>query len=256
MRFESKRRRRRREAIARPFSAEWRRILSVYWTAWHSLTLDERSRLEELVKVFIADKRWEAASGFRLTDEMRVLIAAQACLLVLELDADYYRGVGSIIVHPSTVVLTEPRATDTSGILAGGPFPVQGQAQYGGPVVIAWDVARHEARNPELGNNVVFHEFAHKLDMLDGTVDGMPPLPNEVRRQRWIDVFTREYTSLKAETAGPLIRDYGAVNPGEFFAVATEIFFCKPVEMHDEKPDLYNELANFYGQDPAARMRA
>lgn len=251
--FESRRHRRRREAISGPFPAEWRRILSVFWAGWHSLTLDERGRLEELVKVFVADKRWEAASGFRLTDEMCVLIAAQACLLVLELDIDYFRGVGSIIVHPTTVVLTGPRATNTSGVLSAGPFPVQGQAQYEGPVVIAWDAVRLEAGHPEFGNNVVFHEFAHKLDMLDGTVDGMPPLPDADSRQRWIEVCTREYLSLHAETAGPLIREYGAVNPGEFFAVATEVFFCRPVELRAEKPDLYAVLADFYRQDPATR---
>jgi Mlc titration factor MtfA (ptsG expression regulator) len=226
----------------------------MYWTAWHSLTLDERSRLEALTQVFVAEKRWEAARGFRLTDDMRVLIAAQACLLVLELDLGYYRGVGSIIVHPSTVVMHGPRSTDTSGIFTSGPFPIEGQAQYGGPIIISWDAARLEARNPELGNNVVFHEFAHKIDMLDGTIDGTPPLPDARSRQRWIDVCTREYESVQAETAGPLIREYGAVNPGEFFAVATEVFFCRPTAMREEKPELYSVLADFYRQNPAARF--
>ncbi len=251
--FESSRRRRVREAIEGPFPAEWRRILAMYWATWHSLNLDERNRLEELIKTFVALKRWEAARGFRLTDDMRVLVAAQACLLILELDGDYYRGVGSIIVHPTTVVLTGPRFTDTSGVLSSGPFPIQGQAQYEGPVVVSWDAVRFEARHPELGNNVVFHEFAHKLDMLDGTVDGMPPLADTHIRRQWIDVCSREYAALQAETAGPLIRDYGAVNPGEFFAVTTEVFFCRPVALRDEKPELYRVLAGFYRQDPAGR---
>jgi hypothetical protein len=224
------------------------------WASWHSLSLNERERLEDLIKVFIADKRWEAARGFRLTDEVRVLIAAQACLLILELDYDYYRGVGSIIVHPSTVVLQGQRSTQTMGVVSNGPFPIQGQAQYEGPVIISWDTARLEARYPGGGDNVVFHEFAHKLDMLDGTVDGMPPLPDAAARQRWIDVCTREYQALQVDAAGPLIRDYGAVNPGEFFAVATEVFFCRPVAMRDEKPDLYQVLSDFYHQDPAARL--
>ncbi|CAB4859394.1 unannotated protein [freshwater metagenome] len=254
MRFETRRKRRRREALDRPFPAEWRRILAERWSLWHSFRVDERDRLEAMTKVFIADKRWEAANGFRLTDEMRVLIAAQACLLVLNLDVDYYRGVGSIIVHPTTVVLSGPRATDTSGIVSSGAFPVQGQAQYDGPVTIAWDAVSFEARHPGRSGNVVLHEFAHKLDMLDGTVDGTPPLVDAQSRQRWIQVCTSEYEALQAGTAGSLIRDYGTVNPGEFFAVATEVFFCQPLEMRAEKPDLYGVLAGFYRQDPASRM--
>ncbi len=254
MRFESRRHRRLREASEQPFPSDWRRILAARWFGWHLLTLSDRDRLETLVKRFVADKRWEAANGFSLTDEMRVLIAAQACLLVLELDYDHFRGVGSIIVHPTTVVLQGQRSTDTTGIVSTGPFPVQGQAQYGGPVTISWDVASYEARHPGLASNVVFHEFAHKLDMLDGTVDGTPPLPDQAARRRWIDVFTREYESLQAGTAGDLIRDYGTVNPGEFFAVATEVFFCRPLALRDEKPELYEAMADFYRQNPASRM--
>lgn len=254
MRFESKRQRQYRQATERPFPAEWRRILAMSWAGWHSLTLDERSRLEPMIQEFVASKRWEAAQGFQLVEEMIVLIAAQACLLVLELPADYYRGVGTIIVHPTTMVIDGPRVTDNSGVFQSGPFPIQGQAQYEGPVVVAWDAVRREARYPEYGNNVVFHEFAHKLDMLDGTVDGMPPLPDSASRKQWIDVCTREYEALKDETSGPLIREYGAVNPGEFFAVVSEIFFCRPVEMRAEKPELYAVLAGFYRQNPALRV--
>lgn len=244
---------RRRRAAAAPFPDEWRALLAAHWAVWHRLDADERHRLEDLVKVFVVDKRWEAARGFDLTDDIKALIAAQACLLILELDHDYYDGVGSIIVHPTTIVLQGTRTTSTPGVLTDAPFPILGQAQHRGPVVIAWDAASQNARHPERGHNVVFHEFAHKLDMLDGTVDGTPPLLDQATRDRWIAVCTREYQLLRAGEGGPLLVSYAGVNPGEFFAVATEVFFSQPDELRHEKPDLYDVLSGFYRQDPAGR---
>lgn len=250
------RRRKRREARESEFPAEWRQYLAAGWAAWHSLSRDERERLEGLVKVFVADKRWEAARGFALTDEIRVVIAAQACLLILELDLDYYRGVGSIIVHPRAMVQRGQHATETPGVMSSDPFTLAGQAHYGGPVIITWDAARFEARHPDGGYNVVLHEFAHKLDMLDGVVDGTPPLADAESRQRWIAVCTAEFAALTDGTdgtGGSLIRQYGAVSAGEFFAVATETFFCRPIELRAEKPELYRVLSEFFRQDPALR---
>jgi MtfA peptidase len=255
MRFESRRQRRRREAVEQPFPEAWRRLLNSRWPLWNSLSSAERDRLEELIKVFLAEKRFESAKGFEVTDSMRVLIAAQACLLVLELGLEYYEGVGSILVHRSTVVLRGQRATGTAGLVSSDPLPIDGQAQYRGPVLIAWDAASYDGRHPSRGLNVVFHEFAHKLDMLDGTVDGTPPLADEETRQRWIDVCTREFRAMRRRTDDDdLLRDYGAQNPGEFFAVATEVFFTRPVELETDKPALYQVLADFYRQDPAARF--
>jgi hypothetical protein len=230
--------------------------LAAHWAVWHRLDGDERTRLEDLVKVFIVDKRWEAAQGFDLTDDIKVLIAAQACLLILELDHDYYDGVGSIIVHPTTILVHGTRTTGTPGVLTDDPFPILGQAQHRGPVVIAWDAASQNARHPERGHNVVFHEFAHKLDMLDGTVDGTPPLLDRATREEWIAVCTHEYRALRAGEGGPLLNPYAGVNPGEFFAVVTEVFFSQPAELHEAKPQLYAVLSGFYRQDPAARAVA
>lgn len=254
MRLETRRKRRQREAAEQPFADEWRALLSGRWSMWSWLSADEQRRLEQLIKVFIADKRWEAAKGFELTETAQVLIAAQACLLVLELDRDHYRGVGTIIVHPTTLVLHGQRQTGTGGLVSSDPYPILGQAHYEGPVIIAWDAARLDAATPFRGENVVIHEFAHKLDMLDGVIDGTPPLPDDDARRRWIDVCTREFTALSTGLADPLLRDYGAEDPGEFFAVATEVFFCRPVEMRETKPELYEVLSGFYRQDPAARL--
>ena len=125
-----------------------------------------------------------------------------------------------------------------------------------GPVVIAWDEAQMNARHPEHGHNVVFHEFAHKLDMLDGAADGVPPLADAEARERWIDVCTARTSASSRVRSTRLLDPYAGVSRSEFFAVVTEVFFDRPVELEDAKPDLYDVLRGFYRQDPAARIRA
>jgi MtfA peptidase len=222
---------------------------------WHLLDADERERLGDRMERIVVGKRWEAARGFTLTDDMRVIIAAQAALLILELDVDDYRDVQSIIVHPTTVTLRGPRPGPASGLMTDEPMSIIGQAHgRRGPVIVAWDAARAGARHPERGHNVVFHEFAHKLDMLDNMIDGTPPLPDQAARRRWIEVCTAEYQLVRSGLGGHLLWSYAGVNPGEFFAVATEVFFGRPIELRIEKPALYEVLADFYRQDPAARL--
>jgi MtfA peptidase len=180
----------------------------------------------------------------------------QAGLLALGLDPDCYHEVRAIIVHPTTRVLTGPRPGPARGVVVDGPFPVIGQAHgRRGPVIVAWDAVRRDLRRAEGGHNVVFHEFAHKLDMLDGILDGTPPQSDQATLDRWIAVCTAEYEALRAGEGGPLLRRYAGTNPGEFFAVATEVFFVRPVELATDKPDLYEVLAGFYRQDPAERVR-
>ncbi|HEX6569654.1 MAG TPA: M90 family metallopeptidase, partial [Acidimicrobiales bacterium] len=167
------------------------------------------------------------------------------------------RDVTAIVVHPTTVTLRGERAGPAPGVVTDSPVAITGQTgARRGPVVIAWDAARAGARHPERGYNVVLHEFAHKLDMLDGLVDGTPPLPDPAARRRWVDVCTAEYHLLRAGGGGDLLRPYAGVSPGEFFAVATEVFFDRPVELEADKPRLYDVLRAFYRQDPAARARA
>lgn len=233
--------------------AAWRDLTAASVAHWAVLDDSERDRLGDLMAQ-LAERRWEAANGFELTDEIRVVIAAQAALLILGLDIDCYRDVTAIVVHPTTVTLRGERAGPARGVVTDAPLPIVGQAQSRrGPVVIAWDAARAGARHPERGYNVVLHEFAHKLDMLDGLVDGTPPLPDSAARRRWIDVCTTEYDLLRAGEGGTVLRAYAGVNPGEFFAVATEVFFDRPAELLAEKPGLYDVLRAFYRQDPAAR---
>ena len=199
-------------------------------------------------------KRWEAAAGFALTDEIRIVIAAQAALLILGLDIACYRDVQAIIVHPTTITLTGVHPGPAEGVFTDSPLPLLGQANdRRGPVIIAWDAARADARHPERGHNVVFHEFAHKLDMLDDLIDGTPPLADAAARKRWAEVCTAEYELLRSGPGDDLLSDYAAVDPAEFFAVATEVFFDLPGELRAAKPALYSVLRDFYRQDPAAR---
>jgi MtfA peptidase len=248
---------RKRRALDRAlFPEDWTAFMSAAVAQWPYLNAGEREQLEDDARSLIVEKTWEAARGFTLTDEVRVMIAAQAALLVLGLDdIDPYRNVRTIIVHASTVTLHGERA-GPAGTVASGPFPVLGMAQYQGPIIIAWDEALANARHPERGHNVVYHEFAHKLDMLDGLVDGTPPLHSPEAMQQWVDVCTREYTLLQQGENDPILDSYGAVSTGEFFAVVTELFFDTPVELEAAKPELYGILRDYYCQDPAARVRS
>jgi Mlc titration factor MtfA (ptsG expression regulator) len=251
--FETRRHRMRRERYEAGFLPEWVELLDRKMGHWRHLDDDERARLEDLALALVADKAWEAANGFELTDEMMVLISAHAALLVLGLPDDSFRGVHSIVVHPTTLLMTGPHS-QVAGLVSDDPMPILGQAVDGGPVLIAWDTALDEARHPGRGHNVVFHEFAHKLDMLDGTVDGTPPLADAEQHQRWVEVCTAAYEQVEGGGGGRSLRSYAGVNPGEFFAVATEAFFDAPEVLGREHPELYGVLSAFYRQDPAARV--
>lgn len=245
--------RRRRATLAE----EWEAIVERAVAHWSHLDDDERERMADLLEGIVTTKRWEAANGFELTDEVRTVIAARAALLVLGLDAglDAYHDVSTIIVHPSTLRFRQVSGGPTPGTEVDEDVDLLGEASYRGPVVIAWDAAKRNARHPEHGHDVVLHEFAHKLDMLDHVVDGTPPLPDEAARERWIEVCTRELAELRAGHGGHLLDPYGATDPGEFFAVATEVFFNLPIELQHHKPELYDVLLAFYQQDPAGRVR-
>jgi Mlc titration factor MtfA (ptsG expression regulator) len=249
----TRRHRMRRDRYAAGFLPEWRDLLARRMHHWNLLDADERELLEEIALELIAEKSWEAARGFDLTDEIMVMISSQAALIALGLPADCYRDVQAIVVHPTTLVLTGPRQT-VPGVVSDGPMPILGQASFNGPVLIAWDTVVQEARHPGNGHNVVFHEFAHKLDMLDGTVDGTPPLASREEHDRWVEVCTQAYLKVVVGQGGRTLRSYAGVNPGEFFAVATEVFFDDPLGLQEEHPDLYEVLGGFYRQDPAARV--
>lgn len=249
---------RRRERGAPPPTVEewpeaWREALVRHVPGWRTLTEDARARLTELTDDLMNRFRWEAAKGFAVEDTMRVVIAANAALLVLELGADCYSQVTSVILHPSTITFKGDRPGPIPGSVIEGSEPLDGEAHHRGPVLLSWDAVRTDTRHPARGLNVVLHEFAHRLDMLDGLTNGTPPLGDLAREQRWVEVCTREYDALRRGEPDSILRQYGAENVAEFFAVATEVFFCWPRELREAKPDLYEVLQDFYAQDPAAR---
>ncbi len=249
--------RRRQKLTQTPFPAAWEDILKRNVGHYQMLDDEEQAQLQNLIKVFIAEKHWEAGHDLELSDEIKVTIAAQACLLLLGLPHNYYRNVKTIIVYPSTVVAPrrKPGFFENSFAPVQASQPIIGQAFQRGPVILVWDAALRGGRSPRDGHNVIYHEFAHKLDMLDGAADGTPPLRERAEYHGWIQACTREYLHLK-ERKGKrsFLNDYGATNEAEFFAVATEQFFDQPRLMQRHAPELYQVLRQYYRQDPARRV--
>ena len=251
--------RRRKKLTAIPFPSAWEDIIRRNVGHYCMLNDAEHAHLRALIQVFIAEKYWEGAGGLIITDEIRVTISAQACLLLIGLPHNYYQNVETIIVYPSTVVPPPRRLGFFEIALAPveTSHPIIGQAFQQGPVIIIWDAALQSGRNPESGHNVIYHEFAHKLDMLDGAADGTPPLRNRAEYRDWVQTCSREYLRLKRDAEDgkkTFLNAYGATNEAEFFAVATEQFFDQPQLMIKNSPDLYRVLKEYYRQDPVARL--
>jgi hypothetical protein len=249
---------RRKKLIQEPFPPSWEDIIQRNVAHYCMLDDTERTRLRALIQVLIAEKDWEGCGGLELTDEIRVTISAQACLLLLGLPHNYYQNVETIIVYPSTVIPPQrkPGFFETALAPLEEPHPIIGQAFQRGPVIIIWDAALHGGRNPESGHNVVYHEFAHKLDMLDGAADGTPPLRDRAEYRDWVQTCSREYLRLKHDAEHgrkSFLNAYGATSEAEFFAVATEQFFDQPLLMIKNAPDLYRVLKAYYRQDPVLR---
>lgn len=253
MLFSWLRRRRRHKVLSKPLPSNWSECFESL-PFYATLTEQEQSRLVADARILVAEKNWEGCGGLVLTEQMQVVIAAQAALLILNLEHEFYRRTESILVYPSTFVL--PERHQRAGTVQASGTAVLGLAQLGGPVVLAWDSAQHGAENAKDGRNVVYHEFAHKLDMLDRMANGTPPLHQRDQYQAWQRIMTREFEKLNVDTKKrrrTLLDKYGASEPAEFFAVATECFFEKPRLLRDKHPELYEQFQTYYRQDPATR---
>jgi MtfA peptidase len=221
------------------------------------LSQDEQRRLREMAVIFLAEKQFTPVRGLRLSEDDRVEIALQACLPVLELGLQAYDGWVGIVVHPSDFQVRRTQL-DEDGVVHEWDDELAGESWPGGPIVLSWEALDDSGSVAEGGANVVIHEFAHKLDMMDGEPDGVPPLPSRQVRERWIEVFDREYDRFcKAVEAGeePLLDPYAAEDEAEFFAVASEAFFESPNALRAGFPALYELFRGFYRQDPASRLR-
>lgn len=213
----------------------------------------ELARLHDLASLFLAEKTLDPAGGLVLAPPMGPLIAAQACLPILNLGLDYYRGWHSIILYPEGF-LARHEYTDPIGLVHSVHRPLIGEAWERGPVVLSWaDVAEARA---EPGLNVVIHEMAHKLDMLNGEVNGLPPLHRNMAVADWSRAFNTAYRRLcrEVDRGQPTALDpYAAESPGEFFALISEAFFETPRLVIEHYPEVYRQLQDFYRQDPLAR---
>ena len=221
------------------------------------LSAEEQRRLKELAVLLLAEKQVTPVRGLELSDDDRVEIALQACLPVLELGLGWYDGWVGIVVHPADFHVQRSETGD-DGVVHEWDDDLAGESWPGGPVVLSWEALGDSGSVAEGGANVVIHEFAHKLDMMGGEADGVPPLPSRAARKRWIEVFDAEFNRFRAELdAGreTFLDPYAAEHEAEFFAVASEAFFESPHALKGEFPGLYELFTSFYRQDPAARLK-
>jgi Mlc titration factor MtfA (ptsG expression regulator) len=249
----------RAEVIAEPFPERFRELVLRHVPCAKLLGREELEKLEALVRIFNSEKSFEGAGGLELSDEMRVVIAARACLLVLhriELDEPLFPDLDTVIVYPSAYRVRQERSEGYVTIEDDGAR--LGESWTRGIVVLSWDAVASGSSNPHDGHDVVLHEFAHQLDAEDGAMDGTPELDDFERYSVWCKVATAEYAALvdaierRRRTS---IDAYGATNAPEFFAVVVEQFFEKPATLERRHPELYAELGKFFRFDPAARQR-
>ena len=246
--------RRRRELRDQPFPDEWRSIISRRVPFFHRLPPDDQKELLGHVQVFLAEKRFEGCGGLKLTDEIRVTIATQACLLLLHRETDYFPRLLTILVYPSGYVVDDKRHVKGDIWEEGEEGRLGETARQMGSLVLAWDAVKSGASDSSDGKNLVLHEFAHQLDFEDHAADGVPALNSRGHARSWAEVMRTEFALLRAadDTGIPTLLDtYGATNPAEFFAVAAEAFFERPRALRQRHPKLYGELKRFFRQDPA-----
>jgi len=243
---------RRRRVRAEPFPAAWRRILQRQVPLYRRLPADLKLRLQRAVAVFVAEKQFIGCGGLAVTDEMRVTVAAHACLLWLARSGEGYPELRQILVYPGPFFV-DRLTPGAGGVLQEQRQLLAGESWDRGQVVLSWDDVVAGAAVADDGRNVALHEFAHQLDQETGFANGAPRLPSRERYDRWSQVLGAEFDALRQRAEGespPLIPVYGAMSPAEFFAVVTEVFFEQPLRLAAEHPALYAELARFYRLDP------
>lgn len=220
------------------------------------LSTEELTKLRNLTTLFIHEKTFTGVRGFELDDEKRLLIAIQACLPILHLDLSYYDGWIEIVVYPDTFVVFR-NVTDHFGLVHGTTSALSGEAWSHGPVILSWTDVERDSYSEYGGHNVVLHEFCHKLDMLNGRANGMPPLHPNMYREKWTESLSQAYSVLlqQIENNEPTrINQYAATNPAEFFAVISEYFFTAPHILTTHCGSTYDQLVLFYKQNPLERL--
>jgi Mlc titration factor MtfA (ptsG expression regulator) len=233
----------RRVAAREPFVDAWRAILERRVPFYRRFDAAERGRFEDKLKVFVRTKHFEGVKGMVIDDEVKIVIAAAAARLVMNLPDEHYTRLSDIVVYPSHFKPKDAPVGTALGLAFGA-----------GTVVLSWDAVLSGLADPHDGHDTATHELAHALDAADGAFDGTPELATFDAYGPWTRVMTDSFDSLRRahrKNRRPLLREYGATNEAEFFAVATEVFFEKPVEMRERQPSLYEVLSLYYRADPA-----
>jgi len=244
--------RRRSQLRKRPFPPTWNTILERSVPIYPHLPAPDQQELKRHIQVFLSEKRFEGAAGLQMTDEIRVCIAAHACILLLHRNTDYYPALYSVIVYPHTY-LAKRSDRDPLGLVTERLEPRAGESWTLGTVVLAWDAVARAVSSVAGCRNVAFHEFAHQLDGEDGQVNGAPILSDRSQYEAWERILGREYQQLKRDVqqgSPTILHPYGATNPAEFFAVVTECFFTHPGPLRQRHPKLYAQLRHYFRQDP------
>ncbi len=243
--------RRRNELRKTSFPKEWKPILEKRFPLYTKLPLALQEQLESDVQVFIAEKTFFGCNGLEISDEIKVTVAAQACILILNRKKRYFPKLSSIYIYPSAYMAKRKQHLG-GGIVTEQTDVNLGESWIDGRVVLAWDASKQGAMNMHDGHNVVMHEFAHQLDQEDGSGDGVPRLSELSKYAPWINVLGKEFELLKRGRKGKSVIDrYGATNGAEFFATATEAFFEKPHQMKAKHSELFAELKDYYCVDPS-----
>lgn len=241
-----------KKALDAPFPQQWVEILERNIQVYRNLPMPLRMQLRQLIKQFLHQKNFSGAAGLEITDEIRLTIAAQACMLHLNRGGDLYPKLKYILVYPSAFIVSRSQGDD-SGVVSHQERGLLGESWQNGKVILAWDNVLQGAQNFIDGRNVVLHEFAHQLDSESGMADGAPLLAGKSSYRSWAAALSHEFEELQKDYRigrHSLLDHYGATNPAEFFAVATETFFEKPRRMAEHHPELFEVLAGYYRIDP------
>jgi len=244
--------RRRNRLKNRPFPPLWNAVVENNLPIYLRLSPAERRQLQGHIQVFLAEKQFIGCGGLQVTEEMRLIVAAVSCLLLLNERGEYFPKLRSILIYPGAYFV---KATASVGgyVVEERREARLGESWTNDQVVLSWEQVKQDTGNWRDGHNVVLHEFAHQLDQEDGSAEGVPILPRKSDYSSWAQVMTREYQQLCDDVQRgvmTVIDSYGATNPAEFFAVATETFFEKPQELLKKHPALYEQLQRYYQLDP------
>jgi Mlc titration factor MtfA (ptsG expression regulator) len=243
---------RRDRLMSRPFPAHWLGIIESNLRIYPYLSALQRRQLQGCIQVLLAEKQFIGCLGLRVTEEMKIAIVAIASLLLLNQRGEYFPNLRSILVYPGAYVVTET-VMDESNVVEERRVARLGESWTRDQLILAWEQVQQDTRNWNDGFNVVLHEFAHQLDQEDGRAEGVPVLPRELDYAMWAKVMSSEYLQLREDIqrgAKTVMDSYGATNPAEFFAVATETFFEKPRQLIQKHRNLYELLQRYYQVDP------